>query len=173
MDGGGLGHSRGGTWRASRGWMLAALGFQTRAKAVKSGWPTVGGVRQAVSRAGSAGVRGGEGRGRSKAKSRAERVVFTREIAEKGDARGGQAASARYRGAGSAARAAKGRGGALRQGRGIGIADLGKKGEQFPWQAGPGWQRLAERRARRWAVLRVRAMRHARSRAEAVASGPG
>jgi len=99
--------------------------------------------------------------------------VFAREIGEKGDARGGQAASARYRGAGSAARAAKGRGGALRQGRGIGIADLGKKGEQFPWQAGPGWQRLAERRARRWAVLRVRAMRRARSRAEAVASGPG
>jgi hypothetical protein len=149
-----LGALAGGTWRASRGCMLAALGFQTCVKAVQSGWPTAGGVRQAVTRAGSAGGRGGEGRGRSKAKSRAERAVFTRVIGEKGEARGGQAASVRYRGAGSTAWAAKGMGGTLRQGRGIGVADLGKKEEQFPWQAGPGRQRLkGERRVRAgWSV---------------------
>ena len=71
-------------WRASRGWMLAALGFQTHAKAVKSGWPTAGGAREAVARAGSAGVRG-EGRGRSKrVKSRAGGSVREGEERETG-----------------------------------------------------------------------------------------
>ena len=84
-----MGALAGVTWRASRGWMLAALGFPARPKAVESGWPTAGGARQAVMRADSAGGRGGVGRGRSKAKSRAERAVFTRVIGEKGEARGG------------------------------------------------------------------------------------
>ena len=95
-------------WRASHGCIAWSARVPFARKGGQEQWPTAGGARQAVTRACSAGVRGGERRGRSKAKSRAERAVFAREIGEKGDARGGYAASARCRGAWSVERSAGG-----------------------------------------------------------------
>jgi len=167
-----LGGAHRGTWRASQGCMVRSARVPFTRKGGQERWPTAGGARQAVTRAGSAGVRGSEGRGRSKAKSRAERVVFTREIGEKGDARGGQAASARYRGAGSAARAAKGRVEHCGRAEESALPIWGRKGSSSPGRRardGSG----SRRGGRAVGVLRVRAMRHARSRAGVVASGPG
>ena len=77
---------------------------------------------------------------------RAERAVFAREIGEKGDACGGQAASARCRGAGSAgdpragqvapARGAKGRAG--------GVADLARNRNRRARTGGSRWSAARE-----------------------------
>ena len=103
-----LGGAHRGTWRASQGCVVRSARVPFTRKGGQERWPTAGGARQAVTRAGSAGVRGGEKRGRSKAKSRAERAVFTQVIGERGDARSGQAASARCHGAARAGDASAG-----------------------------------------------------------------